>query len=71
MIRRYITWRNNHVYDERLRQVIARANQRKRSCVKRRRVVPALICDAGSYLGVLLRLVLVRAGCRGRAVLGT
>jgi transposase len=26
MIRRYISWRNNHAYDERLRQVIARAN---------------------------------------------
>jgi transposase len=26
MIRRYIIWRNNHVYDERLRQVVARAS---------------------------------------------
>ncbi len=26
MIRRYIIWRNNHAYDERLRQVINRAN---------------------------------------------
>ena len=26
MIRRYISWRNNHAYDERLRQVVARAN---------------------------------------------
>ena len=26
MIRRYIIWRNNHAYDERLRQVLARAN---------------------------------------------
>ena len=26
MIRRYIIWRNNHAYDERLRQVIERAN---------------------------------------------
>jgi len=26
MIRRYIIWRNNHAYDQRLRQVIARAN---------------------------------------------
>jgi transposase len=26
MIRRYIIWRNNHAYDERLRQVIRRAN---------------------------------------------
>ena len=26
MIRRYIIWRNNHAYDERLRQVIDRAN---------------------------------------------
>jgi transposase len=26
MIRRYIIWRNNHAYDERLRRVIARAN---------------------------------------------
>ena len=26
MIRRYIIWRNNHAYDERLRQVITRAN---------------------------------------------
>jgi transposase len=25
MIRRYIIWRNNHAYDERLRQVVARA----------------------------------------------
>jgi hypothetical protein len=25
MIRRYIIWRNNHGYDERLRQVVARA----------------------------------------------
>jgi transposase len=26
MIRRYIFWRNTHAYDERLRQVVARAN---------------------------------------------
>jgi hypothetical protein len=26
MIRRYIIWRNTHAYDERLRQVVARAN---------------------------------------------
>ena len=26
MIRRYIIWRNNHAYNERLRQVVARAN---------------------------------------------
>jgi hypothetical protein len=26
MIRRYIIWRNNHAYDQRLRQVVARAN---------------------------------------------
>ncbi|HEY2262192.1 MAG TPA: IS630 family transposase, partial [Streptosporangiaceae bacterium] len=26
MIRRYITWRNNHAYDERLRRIVARAN---------------------------------------------
>jgi len=26
MIRRYIIWRNNHAYDERLRQVVERAN---------------------------------------------
>jgi hypothetical protein len=26
MIRRYVIWRNNHAYDERLRQVIKRAN---------------------------------------------
>ena len=26
MIRRYILWRNNHAYDERLRQIIDRAN---------------------------------------------
>jgi hypothetical protein len=26
MIRRYLTWRNNHAYDERLRRVIDRAN---------------------------------------------
>jgi hypothetical protein len=26
MIRRYIIWRNNHAYDERLRQVVTRAN---------------------------------------------
>jgi hypothetical protein len=26
MIRRYIIWRNNHAYDERLRQFITRAN---------------------------------------------
>jgi transposase len=26
MIRRYITWRNNHAYDERLRRVVERAN---------------------------------------------
>ena len=25
-IRRYIIWRNNHAYDERLRQIVARAN---------------------------------------------
>jgi len=25
MIRRYIIWRNNHTYDQRLRQVAARA----------------------------------------------
>jgi hypothetical protein len=27
MIRRYIIWRNNHAYDERLRRIVARANQ--------------------------------------------
>jgi hypothetical protein len=26
MIRRYISWRNNHAYDERLRRIIAKAN---------------------------------------------
>jgi hypothetical protein len=26
MIRRYIIWRNNHAYDERLRRIINRAN---------------------------------------------
>ncbi len=26
MIRRYIFWRNNHAYDERLRGIVARAN---------------------------------------------
>jgi len=26
MIRRYIIWRNSHAYDERLRQIVARAN---------------------------------------------
>jgi hypothetical protein len=26
MIRRYIIWRNNHAYDERLRRVVNRAN---------------------------------------------
>jgi hypothetical protein len=26
MIRRYIIWRNNHAYDERLRHIVARAN---------------------------------------------
>jgi hypothetical protein len=26
MIRRYIIWRNNHAYDERLRRIIERAN---------------------------------------------
>jgi hypothetical protein len=26
LVRRYITWRNNHVYDERLRRIIDRAN---------------------------------------------
>jgi hypothetical protein len=26
MIRRYIIWRNNHVYDERLRRIVAKAN---------------------------------------------
>ncbi len=26
MIRRYIIWRNNHAYDERLRHITARAN---------------------------------------------
>ena len=26
MIRRYIIWRNNHAYDERLRQIVSRAN---------------------------------------------
>jgi hypothetical protein len=26
MIRRYIIWRNTHAYDQRLRQVVARAN---------------------------------------------
>jgi len=25
MIRRYISWRNTHAYDERLRRVVARA----------------------------------------------
>jgi hypothetical protein len=26
MIRRYISWRNNHAYDERLRRIVDRAN---------------------------------------------
>ena len=26
MIRRYIIWRNNHAYDQRLRRIITRAN---------------------------------------------
>jgi len=26
MIRRYIIWRNSHAYDERLRQIVTRAN---------------------------------------------
>jgi len=26
MIRRYIIWRNNHTYDERLRHIVNRAN---------------------------------------------
>jgi hypothetical protein len=26
MIRRYIIWRNNHAYDQRLRHIVARAN---------------------------------------------
>ena len=26
MIRRYIIWRNNHAYDERLRRIVNRAN---------------------------------------------
>jgi hypothetical protein len=26
MIRRYIIWRNNHAYDQRLRRIAARAN---------------------------------------------
>jgi len=26
VIRRYIIWRNNHVYDERLRRIVAKAN---------------------------------------------
>ena len=29
MIRRYIIWRNNHAYDERLRQVVARTQPRR------------------------------------------
>ena len=26
MIRRYIIWRNNHAYDERLRRIVAKAD---------------------------------------------
>jgi hypothetical protein len=26
MIRRYIVWRNNHAYDERLRRIVERAD---------------------------------------------
>jgi hypothetical protein len=26
MIRRYIIWRNNHAYDERLRRIVGKAN---------------------------------------------
>jgi len=26
MIRRHILWRNNHAYDQRLRQIVTRAN---------------------------------------------
>jgi len=26
MIRRYITWRNNHAYDEKLRRIVDKAN---------------------------------------------
>jgi hypothetical protein len=36
MIRRYIIWRNNHAYDERLRRVIARANVACRGTSERR-----------------------------------
>ena len=32
MIRRYIIWRNNHAYDERLRRIIDRANVGLRDC---------------------------------------
>ena len=53
MIRRYIIWRNNHAYDERLRCIVDRANQRKRNSVKRWRAVVALICGVGCDLGVL------------------
>ena len=53
MIRRYIIWRNNHAYDERLRRVVDRANQRKRNSVKRWRAVVAPICGVGCDLGVL------------------
>ena len=28
MIRRYIIWRNNHAYDERLRRIVTRATLR-------------------------------------------
>ena len=45
MIRRYIIWRNNHAYDERLRRIVDRANQRKRWRVKQWRVVFAPFCD--------------------------
>ena len=30
MIRRYIIWRNNHAYDERLRRIVDRATLRSR-----------------------------------------
>ena len=30
MIRRYIIWRNNHAYDERLRRIVGRANIARR-----------------------------------------
>jgi hypothetical protein len=57
MICRYIIWRNNHAYDERLRRIVDRANvasRGTRSLILSQ--VPGLLVGIAGLLAVALRL---------------